>query len=376
MATKTLHIVLFDVPYPANYGGIIDVFYKLKNLHQLGVKIICHSFYYEGHNQPTDELNNYCDTVYYYERKKQFHKLLFSKLPYIISSRSTSKLLTNLKLDNHPILFEGIHSSYFLNHPDLRNKKKIVRTHNIEHDYYEGLAKTEPSLLKRLYLKREAKRLKCFEPNLSFAKYILSISKMDVSHFSHYSKTIHVPPFFDQATKTNHQEKKAISEFCLFQGNLGVTENSNAVNFILDEIAPKCKYLIKIAGKNPSQDLKTKIKNSDNVLLIENPSEAEMVHELQTAQVNLLFTFQQTGVKLKLINALQQGKHIIINSLMTDSDLFNDMCLIHDTPKEINQAIDQLMTIPFTQDLIDNRENGFKQHFDNSKNAHLILELI
>ncbi len=376
MATKTLHIVLFDVPYPANYGGIIDVFYKLKSLHQLGIKLICHCFYYSGHNQPTNELNKYCDTVYYYERKKQFHKLLFSKLPYIISSRSASKLLANLKLDNHPILFEGIHSSYFLNHTDLNNRKKIVRTHNIEHDYYEGLAKTEPNLLKRLYLKREGNRLKRFEPNLSFADYIVSISKMDVSHFNHYSKTIHVPPFFDQVTKTNHQEKEVISKFCLFQGNLEITENSNAVNFILNEIAPKSKYLIKIAGKNPSQDLKTKIENNNNVLLIENPSEAEMAHELQTAQVNLLFTFQQTGVKLKLINALQQGKHVIINSLMNDSDVFNDMCLIHDAPKEINRVINQLMTIPFTQNLIDKRENEFKQYFDNAKNAHLILELI
>ena len=29
---KHLHIVAFNVPLPANYGGVIDVFYRLKAL--------------------------------------------------------------------------------------------------------------------------------------------------------------------------------------------------------------------------------------------------------------------------------------------------------------------------------------------------------
>ena len=30
--TKEIHIITFDIPYPANYGGVIDVFYKIKAL--------------------------------------------------------------------------------------------------------------------------------------------------------------------------------------------------------------------------------------------------------------------------------------------------------------------------------------------------------
>jgi len=376
MTAKTLHIVIFDVPYPANYGGIIDVYYKLKSLHSLGVKLICHSFYYSGHNSPTSELEKYCDTVYYYKRKTNLSNLIFSNLPYIVNSRSDAELLTNLKKNNYPILFEGLHSSYYLNHSELTTRKKIVRTHNIEHDYYTGLAAIETNLVKRLYLKYEAKRLKQFEPNLKFATYILSISKMDVSHFSQYSKTSHVPPFFEEHSRPKFQKTELSSEFCLFQGNLGVTENSNAVHFILDHIAPLCKYTIKIAGKNPSKDLKNKIETLDHVILIENPTDKEMAHELQTAQVNLLFTFQQTGVKLKLVNALQQGKHVIINSLMNDSDLFNDLCSIQDDPKDIINSINQLIAIPFSDALIDNRVNKLKKHFTNSTNANLILGLL
>ena len=43
---KHLHIVSFDVPWPANYGGVIDVFYKVKALSAKGIRIHLHAFEY------------------------------------------------------------------------------------------------------------------------------------------------------------------------------------------------------------------------------------------------------------------------------------------------------------------------------------------
>ena len=37
---KTLQIVIFDNPCPPDYGGVIDVFYKIKALKALGVRIL------------------------------------------------------------------------------------------------------------------------------------------------------------------------------------------------------------------------------------------------------------------------------------------------------------------------------------------------
>ena len=65
---KRLHIVCHTVPWPADFGGVLDLFYKLKNLHEEGVKIILHCFLYNRKEQ--DELNKYCEKVYYYKRKK------------------------------------------------------------------------------------------------------------------------------------------------------------------------------------------------------------------------------------------------------------------------------------------------------------------
>ena len=46
MNIKHLHIVAFDIPQPANYGGVIDVFYKIKALTNLGVKVHLHCYEY------------------------------------------------------------------------------------------------------------------------------------------------------------------------------------------------------------------------------------------------------------------------------------------------------------------------------------------
>ena len=133
-AYNLVHIVSFNVPYPADYGGVIDVFYKLKSLHSLGVKIYLHCFTY-GRKEAI-ELEKYCEKVYYYQRKiGPFY--LCNKLPYIVVTRNSKVLLHNLMGIQGPIIFEGLHSCYWIQHSNLRNHYKIVRTHNIEHEYYK-----------------------------------------------------------------------------------------------------------------------------------------------------------------------------------------------------------------------------------------------
>ena len=59
-----LHIISFDIPYPANYGGAIDVFHKIRCLNAQGVKIILHCFEYGG-RKSSPELEKICEKVYF-----------------------------------------------------------------------------------------------------------------------------------------------------------------------------------------------------------------------------------------------------------------------------------------------------------------------
>ena len=45
-SNSELNIVSFDVPYPPDYGGAIDIYYKIATLNNLGIKIYLHCFQY------------------------------------------------------------------------------------------------------------------------------------------------------------------------------------------------------------------------------------------------------------------------------------------------------------------------------------------
>jgi len=375
MSEKWLNIIAFDVPYPPNYGGICDVYYKLKHLHAAGAKIIYHCFYYKGHNPPTEELKKYCEELHYYERQTGFGKLL-SRLPYVVATRNDPTILVNVLSNPYPVLFDGIQNCYFMNHLDMKDKKRIFRANNIEHYYYEGLAEAETNFLRKLYLKREARKLAAFEEELHGVDHILSVAKMDIPHFEQYAKTHHLPPFFLSNFHPEVVPAEKIQKQVLFQGNLEVKENENASKFIINEIAPLTSHKIVIAGKNPAAGLKKLAAGASNVELIDTPSQEKMEELIDCSQINLLLTFQQTGIKLKLLHALESGNHIIINSFMDDSGIFADMCHVVNEPKDIAGKIDELMDSPFTSEEKVERHRKFKIHYDNDLNAKKILELI
>ena len=176
MKENHLHIVSFNIPYPANYGGVMDVFYKLKALKNSGVKITLHCFEY-GREQ-TVELNKFCEKVFYYKRKN-FLWGIFTSLPYIVNSRQSEELMQNLLKDNSPVLFEGLHSCFYLADKRIENRLKIYRESNIEHEYYAHLARSENNFFKKTYFKIEAGRLRKFEKILQNAEWIL-IDYVDV----------------------------------------------------------------------------------------------------------------------------------------------------------------------------------------------------
>jgi hypothetical protein len=175
---KHLHIIDFTVPYPADYGGVIDLFCKLPALQKEGVKIHLHCFDY-GRGQQK-ELEKYCVEVNYYQRRK----FAFSSLPFIVATRKNEQLLQKLLQDNYPILMEGIHCTYLLNDERFASRKKIVRLHNVEHEYYHHLYESATSLFKKIFFLRESKLLKKYEQAIVIkAQLFLSVTQKDADTY-------------------------------------------------------------------------------------------------------------------------------------------------------------------------------------------------
>lgn len=365
-----LHIISFDIPYPPDYGGVIDVFYKIRNLHRLGVEIILHCFQY-GNRTPQDELNQYCNKVYYYKRNVGL-KGLSIHLPYIVSSRKCNELLQNLLMDNYPILFEGIHTTYYLNSPLLQGRFKLVRNHNIEANYYYYLSHYTQSFFKKKYYQWESKRLYQYEKKLEGFSFLLPISERETAHFKKYyspNEVIHVPAF--------HEFEKVVSKagrgnYCLFHGNLSVAENEKSAIYLIETIFNDLEIHLIIAGKNPSQKL-CDLAN-DKIKIINNPSKIEMDELIQNAQINVLPNFQQTGIKLKLLHSLFAGRFCITNDDKLEKSLANETIFAKDSMEFKNRII-YLFNEDFTEEHIEKRKSNLKQ-FDNVTNAQLITKLL
>lgn len=371
MAEQYIHIISFNIPLPANYGGVIDVFYKIKALKDEGVKIILHCFEYGRLH--TDELLKYCEQVYYYKRPKKISKA-FSDLPFIVNTRSNKELLENLLKDNYPIFFEGLHTTYFIGNKLLEKRIKIVRSHNIEHHYYYELYLNESNILKKIFFKKESEKLNNYEKNVIFANNIAAISKNDNDYlFSKYNKSFYLPAFHPNEKVTI---KKGLGNYILYHGNLAVNENIQALQYLADNVFDKIDYKIIIAGNNPSKSFVKLLLRHKNVEIIKNPDDSEMNNLIENAQINLLITFQDTGIKLKLLSSLYQGRHCIVNKTMVSNTELDELCYIKDNPEDIIETIKKLMNIEITDEIIEKRKKLLNTYYSNTKNIKILINQI
>lgn len=371
MAQQEINIVSFDVPYPPDYGGVIDVFNKIVALSGLGIKIHLHCFKYG--RKEARQLEKYCVSVHYYERKLRFIDF-FSKKPFIIKTRNSKKLLQNLNMNRFPILFEGLHSTFFLNHKSLKKRLKIVRAHNIEHDYYFALAKHDKHPLKRIYFLAEALKLKYFEKNLANADTILPISENDFNYFSkNYKNTIKLAAFHDNIELSNAQGK---GKYILFHAHLSVADNEKAALYLIETVFSKIQHKVKIAGKNPSPNIIDGVKKYRNIELLANVPINEMPDLINNAQIIVLYTFQATGIKLKLLNSLFQGRFCIANSKMLAGTGLAGACVVANTESEIVSAIDRCFFKEFDEGERAKRRLLLQDGYSNEKNAQKIFEII
>lgn len=363
-SNKSLHIVSFNVPYPADYGGVIDVFYKIKALHQLGIKVHLHCFTYG--REKSEELEKVCASVNYYEREK-FYKAIYSAVPYIVGSRKSGELLSQLAADDAPVLFEGLHTCLYLSHPSLKNKKKAVRMHNVEWDYYKRLGSAERNYLMKFYYNVESLRLKKFEEQLSHADLIFPISQTDYDYLSDtYKNIFYVPAFHPNEELT---AEVGMGNYILYHGNLSVPENIQAAMYILKKIAPHVSKPFIIAGKDPSKMILAEAKKHKNVSLVMNPSDESLYELIRNAHINFLVTFQHTGIKLKLLNALHRGRFCVVNNQMIAQTGLEKLCIIEDESVEQIKQIESLLEKEFTPAMLSERKTLLDSTFSNHENA-------
>lgn len=372
MTNHHLHIVTFDIPFPPTYGGAIDVFYRIQELARQGIDITLHC-YYKGDLKRYPDLEKLCRKVYYYPRTTTFSRMLHFR-PYAVVSRPVEPLLTNLLQDNDPILFEGLVTCALMNHPQLKNRKKYLRECNIEHEYFHALAKAAHGWGNKLYYWSDAMRLRQFEKIVLHSDGIFAIAHQDEQHFQQRYPS--VPTTFISAFHPNviTNIPDGLGSYILYHGNLDVSENYNAARIIIREIAsrlPDVQFVI--AGRYHNHVLDPLLATTDNVRLVPNPDDGTMAKLIHDAQINLLITEQATGLKLKLLNVLYQGRHVVANDKMVEGTDVASLCHIAGSYDEIAQQCREWMTVSVSEKERQTRTNVLNTYYDNAKWCKVLI---
>ncbi len=371
MSTLKLHIVAFDVPFPPDYGGAIDVFYKVKKLSEAGVDIYLHCPVY-GDRKPAAALEALCKQVWYYPRRTGIRGLSLT-WPYMVYSRKHPDLLRNLLKVDAPVFFDGLSTTGFLSAPALQDRLKILRPQNVEQDYYRQLAKREKHLLKRIYYELEALLIRRYESRLSAANAFFTVAQHDHEFFKKmYPAAEHeylpsFQPYDEIATLQGN------GDFILYHGNLALAENREAALFLLQKVFPFIDFPCVVAGRHPDEELIKIAGALPHCRLVANPGMEEMEQLIAGAQIHVLPTFQNTGLKLKLLHALFKGRHIVVNPEMVHGTGLEEACRVCEHADSFIATIQSLARLPVNKDLLEKRKSVLMRDYDNRRNANRIV---
>jgi hypothetical protein len=370
LVSDYIHIVCLDAPSPPDYGGAIDIYYKIKSLAEAGKKIILHYFWYKK-ERDAKGLESFCTEINAYKRKYFLTSLSFTQ-PHVVQTRINKKLIKRLNSDNYPILLEGIHCAGIL--PHINNTNRVVlRIHNDEATYYDRLANSERRFFKRIYFRIESRLLNKFQEAIPKEIKLACLSQTDIDAFrNNYSfrKISFIPCFIPWQTVDINT---GLGEYCLYHGNLSISENEEAARWLISEVFSNSSTPFIIAGKGASTNLQKLAATYKNINILNNPSVHEIDHLIRNAHINIIPSMNSTGVKLKLLHSLLQGRYCLTNTAGVDGSLITKGVQVANNAAEYTSKVQQLMQQSFDNAEVNDRKEVLNL-YDNKRNVNLLIE--
>ena len=144
---------------------------------------------------------------------------------------------------------------------------------------------------------------------------------------------------------------------------------------MIKHIFKKIDYPFIIAGLKPGKHLRKEISKYKHIRLVENPKEVMLDNLIKNAQIQVLYTQQATGIKLKLLKSLYHGRHCIANNKILIGTELENICHVVEKPEEWLAKIKELENIPFSSEEIEIRKKTLAK-FNCIDEAKKIIQLI
>lgn len=312
-------------------------------------------------------------------------KNLFTEESYhvqrFISKAFARRLVKVLKEEKFDIVqLEMIYMAPYIDTIRAHSDAKIVlRTHNVEHQIWERIAKKEILLLKRLYIKHLARTLKKYELSvIDKVDGIAAITYTDAAFFRGITATpvIDIPYGIDVDKFIPKYETNKKPSFYHI-GSMNWRPNEEAIKWFLTEVWDKINGRVPnarlyLAGRNMPKWLK-RLKKKGVSVVGEVPDAQEFVKQHDVAVVPLL---SGSGIRIKIIESMALGKAVITTLVGAEGiqyTEFEDIIIAENVPKMV-EAVCRLYNHPEEAEVLGRKARKLVEElYDNKKIINRLL---
>jgi polysaccharide biosynthesis protein PslH len=381
-------------PYPAKDGGAIAVLNLTKSLSSLGSNVTVLAMNTSKHNfdlkNLPDDVKNIADfyAVDIDTSIKNFTALLClcqNKSYHIerfISPTFNDRLIELLHEKEFNIIqLEGLYLAPYVETIRAFSKATIVmRTHNIEHEIWEMVAKNEKIFFKRIYLAILARQLRNYElARLNKYDLIIPISQPDADKLNALGCKLPMHVCSATYNETALKPDKSKMEFpsLFFIGALDWVPNIEGLNWFLNNVWPKVNdqfpdLKFYIAGRSANN---AKLCEMKNVIVV---GEVENAYDFMNSKgIMIVPLLSGSGIRVKIIEGMALGKTIISTSLGAEGIPCKDgqNILLADTPQAFVEKITKCINEKITYSIIgDNAQQFAKRQFSSQEVVKKLLE--
>lgn len=294
------------------------------------------------------------------------------RLPFGVETRADKRLLHNLAARPCPILFEGLQTTYFAHHPALRKQYKYLRLHNMESDYYKGSAKSINSFFKRVIYQLEAWKYKGMEEDFSLFEHVYCLSLSETKTVAQRGGNAEfVPPFVGLDEVVNLSE---FGQGVIYYGDLRLPDNQRAVLFLIEVMSELTETTFTILAETCPEEIQNELAKYSHMSHKMVQGIEELKVEWAKAHVHLLWSFQQSGTKLKALNALYCGRHVVMNENLVDDPQLQALGYIVSDLEQARKTVRDLLRIPYLQ--ASHRTEVLNKQYSDIENAERIINTL
>lgn len=370
--------VCTDFPYPPLHGGLVDMWNRILALHDLQVTVdLVATVATPPPESDVEELEKYVRHLYICKRDPGRAGIVSIKPGHVAIRKSLRRIELRERYD--VLLMQTEFTSEIFSNRTLKYRNAIIRVDNDEFAFHIQTAKSERSLLRKIYFLQEALRIKWHSTQtLRSADMLWFVSHDELMRYNLRAVSDRDQQTFFVPSAVNLKSlSKPSLKGCqvLFVGNLWSPLNREAVEWYIANVHT---FLLDIPGYHFTVAGSTRGKGCDwiddllrsqkRIDVHLDPKDLTKFYDCSAAFVNPMQ--KGAGVKLKTIEAVLRGLPVVSTSVGTEGSGLIDRTHYKraDTPIEFAAGIREFLTDKEIAHTFVSRSQAFiSEHYDQQK---------